>query len=198
MSYVIRSIHGRVLQKGDSELPGADLCRKSLMQADLRGVDLRSTSMRYACMEGADLRGADLTGAVLEGAFLEDAKLSGATLTGCDFSFASLDGADIDGIVPLGAGLGVVTGEIRGPYRVFNGFGRFPNDRATTCYQKTCEGDSLWGDSLWVFCGLFGDKRGGTIEEFEAYAENAGEDGADLKALVQLIKQYCSATEEGA
>ena len=79
------------------DFSGADLSKKTLVDADLRVANLRRTKLREATLDLADLTGADLRGAWLDRATLSEAELRGADLREAELSETDLGGADLTG-----------------------------------------------------------------------------------------------------
>jgi len=69
-----------IIEKGDTDLSGADLSGADLYGANLRDTDLSGANLRDTDLRGADLRDADLSGADLSGADLYGANLRDADL----------------------------------------------------------------------------------------------------------------------
>ena len=98
------------------DLPGADLTRADLTNAQCSGVKLPGAFLEQAILSHADFTGADLTAiragqAGLSGALLEDAKLDGAILRFAHLEKAVLDGASLIGADLWGAVLPGLTAE---------------------------------------------------------------------------------------
>jgi hypothetical protein len=76
-----------IIEKGDANLRGANLCGANLRDANLCGADLRDADL---C--GANLCDADLCGANLRDADLRDANLCGANLCDAELNCAKFYG----------------------------------------------------------------------------------------------------------
>jgi hypothetical protein len=86
-----------------ANLAGANLARANLAWADLAGANLARANLAWANLAGANLARANLARANLAWANLAGANLVGADLAGADLAGANLAGADLAGANLAGA-----------------------------------------------------------------------------------------------